>query len=362
MSVNSQETSNQQSYYNDALSAEVAVTTAAQTAENQSGGMRVNAIPKDGGNIASGSIFIGGSDGNWQSDNVSDYLKTQNISSGNGIVHIQNFNASLGGPVKKDKIWFFAAVRHISTDEKVANTPLFLTAPNGDFIRSMLDQYIRDTLARVTWQVNQTNKIAAFMQRTWKRKGKDFGFGTDPRAGTQRDPIMAITRLGTRSTPTRSPAKILIEAGYSTAYQHWTGLNQPYNDYDRYLADGVTINPLWFNNARIQDTVLNVNPRCAYSFGAPRGCRTGQGSAERRYTPRDRRVDVVRDRTHNIKFGFQESFGPVHVLYGQAGRSCERYSSNRPSSVDVYSTPSNRFSYVNYDLGYYVQDSWTLKR
>src|SRR5438445_2566572 len=43
MSVNSQETSNQQSYYDDALSAEVTVTTSAQTAENQSGGMRVNA-------------------------------------------------------------------------------------------------------------------------------------------------------------------------------------------------------------------------------------------------------------------------------------------------------------------------------
>ena len=86
MSVNSQETSNQQSYYNDALSAEVTVTTSAQTAENQSGGMRVNAIPKDGGNIASGSVFFGGTDGNWQSDNVSDYLKTQNFTSANGIV------------------------------------------------------------------------------------------------------------------------------------------------------------------------------------------------------------------------------------------------------------------------------------
>src|SRR5581483_3946884 len=184
MSVNSQETSNQQSYYNDALSAEVAVTTAAQSAENQSGGMRVNAIPKDGGNIASGSVFFGGSDGNWQSDNIDDYLRSQKISSANGIVHIQNFNGSLGGPIQKDKIWFFIAVRHISTDEKVANTPLFLVAPNGDFIRSILDQYIRDALGRVTWQINQKNKLAAFMQRTWKRKGKDFGFGTDPRAGT----------------------------------------------------------------------------------------------------------------------------------------------------------------------------------
>ena len=362
MSVNSQETSNQQSYYNDALSAEVAVTTAAQTAENQSGGMRVNAIPKDGGNTASGSIFLGGSDGNWQSDNVSDYLKTQNITSGNGIVHIQNFNASLGGPVKKDKVWFFAAVRHISTDEKVANTPLFLVAPNGDFIRSMLDQYIRDGLARVTWQVNQKNKIAAFMQRTWKRKGKDFGFGTDPRAGTQRDPAHGHYAIGNAKYTNTLTSKILLEAGYSTAYQHWTGLNQPYNDYDRYLADGVTINPLWFNNGRIQDTVLNINPRCAYSFGCTAWVSNGQDQR----TEDTRRVIVGSmsyvTGTHNIKFGFQDSFGPIHVYTDRQADLVERYSSNRPSSVDVYSTPSNRFSYVDYDLGYYVQDSWTLKR
>src|SRR5262245_36891080 len=47
MSVNSQETSNQQSYINDALSAEVTVSTSAHPAEIQSGGLRTNMIPKD---------------------------------------------------------------------------------------------------------------------------------------------------------------------------------------------------------------------------------------------------------------------------------------------------------------------------
>jgi hypothetical protein len=362
MSVNSQETSNQQSYYNDALSAEVAVTTAAQTAENQSGGMRVNAIPKDGGNIASGSVFLGGSDGNWQSDNISDYLKTQNISSGNGIVHIQNFNASLGGPVKKDKVWFFAAVRHISTDETVANTPLFLVAPNGDFIRSMLDQYIRDTLGRLTWQIDQKNKLAAFMQRTWKRKGKDFSFGQDPRSGTQRDPHKGHYAIGNAKYTNTLTSKILLEAGYSTAYQHWTGLNQPYNDYDRYLADGVTINPLWFNNARATDSALNINPNCAYAFGCTAWISNGQDQR----TEDTRRVVVGSmsyvTGSHNIKFGFQDSFGPVHVYTDRQADLVLNYTNGRPATVTVYSTPSNRFSHVNYDLGYYIQDSWTLKR
>ncbi len=362
MSVNSQETSNQQSYYNDALTAEVAVTTAAQTAENQSGGMRVNAIPKDGGNIVSGSVFIGGSDGNWQSDNIDDYLKTQNISSGNGIVHIQNFNASLGGPVKKDKIWFFTAVRHISTDETVANTPLFLVAPNGDFIRSMLDQYIRDTLGRMTWQVNQKNKLAAFMQRTWKRKGKDFGFGTDPRAGTQRDPHKGHYAIGNAKYTNTLTNKVLIEAGYSTAYQHWTGLNQPYNDYDRYLADGTTINPLWFNNGRSTDSALNINKNCAYSFGCTAWISNGQDQR----TEDTRRVVVGSvsyvTGTHNFKFGVQDSFGPVHVYTDRQADLVQNYTNGAPATVTVYTTPSNRFTHVNYDLGLYAQDSWTLKR
>ena len=40
----------------------------------------------------------------------------------------------------------------------------------------------------------------------------------------------------------------------------------------------------------------------------------------------------------------------------------QRYTNGRPQSVTVYTTPYNRFSYVNYDLGIYAQDSWTIKR
>ncbi len=180
MSVNSQETSNQQSYVNDALSAEVTVSTSAHPAEIQSGGLRTNMIPKDGGNNVSGSIFFGGSDGNWQSNNVSDEMRAQNFTSANGIAHIQNFNASMGGPIWRDKLWFFVSARHISTDELVANVDEYVTAPDGELIRSTLDQYIRDVLGRVTWQVSQKNKFAVFFERTWKRKGKDFGFGSRP--------------------------------------------------------------------------------------------------------------------------------------------------------------------------------------
>ena len=93
--------------------------------------MRLNIIPKDGGNIVSGSVFLGGTNGTWQSNNIDDELRARNIRSANGVAHVQNFNGTVGGPVKRDKLWFLMTVRHASTDETVANTPKEVLLPNG---------------------------------------------------------------------------------------------------------------------------------------------------------------------------------------------------------------------------------------
>ena len=69
------------------------------------------------------------SDGSWQANNIDDYLKSQNITKSNGIAHVQTFNASLGGPVKRDRLWFFLTARHASTDEVVANVGEVIVTP-----------------------------------------------------------------------------------------------------------------------------------------------------------------------------------------------------------------------------------------
>ena len=174
MSTSSQESNIVWTYVNDSVVQEVTVTTAAHPAEVQAGAMRMNMIPKDGGNVYSGSVFLGGSDGSWQAKNIDDYLRSQNVTSGNGIAHVQTFNASLGGPIKRNRLWFFVTTRHASTDEVVANVGEVIVTPQGEQLRSTIDQYIRDALGRATWQINQKNKFAVFFNRTWKRKGKDY--------------------------------------------------------------------------------------------------------------------------------------------------------------------------------------------
>jgi hypothetical protein len=373
MSIESQETNQSQTYFNDAWNAEVSVTTSAQTAENSSGGILVNSVPKDGGNIMSGSVFLGGSDGNWQSDNISPYLRSQNIGSANGVVHIQNFNAAIGGPIQKDKLWFFMASRHVSADELVANTPAALVTyftntgapyPQGDFIRSLLDQYIRDVGLRLTYQINQKNKLGVFYQRTWKRKGKDFGFGTDPRAGAQRDPRQDNLGPGQMKYTNTLTSKILLEGGYSQAMQHFAIYTQPYNDQPRYLAgaSGTSYNPAWIAGAQKQDSALNITPACAYSFGCTQWVSNSS----------DSRIEAFRHvlagsvsyvtGTHNIKAGFQDSFGNNHNYSDRQADLVEVYKNGLPNTVTVFTTPSASLVRTRYDLGFYIQDSWTIKR
>jgi hypothetical protein len=176
-----------------------------------------------------------------------------------------------------------------------------MVAPDGDFIRSMLDQYIRDGLGRPHWQVNSTNKLSAFMQRTFKYKGKDFGFGSDPRSGTTRDPHKAHYAIGNAKYTNTLSSKILLEAGYSTAYQHWTGFNQRNVQFPRYLADGTPTIRKWLTNGRSQDTALNNNFDCAM----PEGCLNWISNGQDQRTADIRRVLVGSvsyvTGTHNIR-------------------------------------------------------------
>jgi hypothetical protein len=283
------------------------------------------------------------------------------VASANGIAHVQTFNASLGGPVMRNRLCFFMTARHASTDEVVANVGETIVTPQGEQLKSTIDQYIRDALGRVTWQINQKNKFAAFFNRTWKRKGKDFPAGVDPRAGSYRDPRTGKYAVGQAKYTSTLSSRWLLEAGYSSPINHITIDNQPGISLPRYLPNG-QFNPAWLANARHEDTANNVNPRCALEIG----CRVwvSNGQDQRTIATGHRTVASASyvTGTHNVKFGIDRSFGWARVYTERQADLVQSYQNNRPTSVTVFSTPGARNVYVNYDLGYYVQDAWTIGR
>src|SRR5262249_383208 len=74
-----------QNYFNSSMSQEMVYTTSGAAADVSGGGVRLNMIPKDGGNTLSGSLFGGFQDKSFQSDNLTEELQQRGLRSTDGI-------------------------------------------------------------------------------------------------------------------------------------------------------------------------------------------------------------------------------------------------------------------------------------
>src|SRR5262249_3627644 len=141
-----------QAYFSDAANAEVTYQTSGLGAEVSAGGVKINMIPREGGNTFSGSAYFGTTDGSWQSNNVTPELRARGLAAGNRVDLIADANLGLGGPIKKDKLWFFASWRRIATNEFIPNTFFRDGSPGKQ------EQWVQNQLVRLTWQASPRNK------------------------------------------------------------------------------------------------------------------------------------------------------------------------------------------------------------
>jgi hypothetical protein len=130
-----------QSYYNDAMNAEMSFQSAAIGAETSSGGVRLNMIPREGGNQFHGDFKAASRPGSWQSSNLTDRHQARGLTAGNAIDRIIDYTGSLGGPIMKDKVWFFTSARYFSVNNFIANTFM------DDGSQGIDDQFIRSAMA-----------------------------------------------------------------------------------------------------------------------------------------------------------------------------------------------------------------------
>jgi len=166
---------------NQVMVQEIALDTSAASVETPSGGMNMNVIPKDGGNRFTGTFTGEGSKTSLQSSsNISDELKARGLTVGSPIQKIWDVGGGVGGPLRKDKVWFYGGGREWGSIQNIAGvffnkpenqaalTPASIAAGgfkpfSADTTRpAFYDRYTRDAALRVTWQVNPKNKIAFY--------------------------------------------------------------------------------------------------------------------------------------------------------------------------------------------------------
>ena len=157
---------NRMSSVNQATVSEVTVQTSGATAEAESGGALVNVVPRDGGNTYSGSFTSNFANQSLQSENLDDALKARAVTVIAAIRKRYDAGGGIGGPIQRDKLWFFASSRYWVTSTYVPGNyfnktqgTLFYTP---DLSRPLYDDnYYWDNRIRLTWQATRKNKIAA---------------------------------------------------------------------------------------------------------------------------------------------------------------------------------------------------------
>jgi len=162
-------------YYDYGSFEEVFMGVAGQGAEAATAGVQSNFLGKSGGNRFSGEFYVDGYNNSFQGSNLSE-THTRPTSEGgygfregsNEVLRYYDVNFNLGGPIKKDKIWWhFSWRRQFNAVEQ----PLF------KFDQSF-DTWNQNPSAKVTYQLNQKNKIIGYYQWNMKEQPNRLPFTT----------------------------------------------------------------------------------------------------------------------------------------------------------------------------------------
>lgn len=205
---------------------EVTFTTTSGLGESETSGLVMNIVPDSGGNTTRGSFYVSGSGAALQDDNVTASLRERGVTSQQPFTRLYDVSGTLGGPVARDRLWYFVN-GHVggSTTESpnvfynlnAGNPSQWLYAPDLDR-RAYSDRTFENAAGRLTWQVTRRNRLTAF----WDAQAlcRTCTGATPGLSEPQRISPEAVGVLGRRLDVTQvtwwSPLtdRVLVEAGF----------------------------------------------------------------------------------------------------------------------------------------------------
>jgi hypothetical protein len=331
-------------------SQEVTVDYSAGSAELMTGGLRVNYLPRDGGNRFNGSFFGTGATPAFQASNYTQDLKDRGLTAPNSLYRMYDINPGAGGPLLRDRLWIFSSFRWQANQSYVAGTYANLNAGDPSawtYVPDLSHQSIfrivqRSGNGRLTWQANQKNKITFFLER----QGKDWD-DARPLVSPESQTMWRFTQLGMMTAGWSSPLtnRLLLDA-------HYTHHDEVYSN--QYPAAG--------------DPFLSLIPVNEQSTGLLyRGAGTADpGSFLASSTPHINLITASASYVtgaHAFKFGFTDTWGTNVTsdktnIYGLA----YRFNNGIPNQITENHYPDERPTTLKAELGMYAQDKWTIRR
>ena len=218
---------------------EVTMTTSGGLGEAETAGLQINVVPKQGGNSLSGLVFGSGFSGGMQSSNYTSELQSRGVTQPTPVFHVYDFNASVGGPIVKDKLWYYMSVREQGQRQNTLNVYYNVNAGDPtqwayvpDLNRpAYSDRTWENYTPRITYQANQRNKFSFVWDEqpvcrncsgtTSLTGSPNFIFPTAPEADGHGEFSPQRVVQGHWTSPVTN--KLLLEAGIGVSTYQWGG-------------------------------------------------------------------------------------------------------------------------------------------
>ncbi|MDP1569214.1 MAG: carboxypeptidase regulatory-like domain-containing protein [Vicinamibacterales bacterium] len=317
---------------------QVQVAAAAKGADQQSPGVTLSFVIKSGGNNFSGAYLGAWQDGAFQGNNVTQELRDRGFDPGdNKFTRYNDVSLDLGGPILRDKLWFYAAYGYNYSGLLI---PGFISEKTGEQVEyfTRLD----NPTLKLTWQASQNNKFEAVQQlnRKWQPYRNASRFL--PLEATQNQ--LAWTAIGPSFKWTSVLNQTMtVDFGFNRSGYWWP---------DKAWTSDVRRTDLTTTQTSGAFLELNREPE-----------RWGYNGTWSWFTN-------LRGMNHEVKAGFLGYRSTNFVeTYGYPNQQIYRYRSLpgdtnlflRPDSVQVFDYPNFTNSGVNYNSAY-VNDMITLSR
>jgi hypothetical protein len=330
---------------NDGTVQEVAVETGGLSAEAEVGGIRLNLVPRDGGNTFKGLLAGSYTDHNLQSDNLSQGLTARGLTSAATVKRVYDFNPSFGGPILKDRLWFWASYRKWATEQTLAGIFYNLT-PTGNAYTPDLSrpadsqEFNENGSLRLTWQATPRNKISAQYQSAYQRRpyyGYSLGQLTSaPEAVYFSKSIPMWQGQMTWSSPVSN--RLLLEGGWLYNIKNYWTIPQPDNLPNQIPYSDLGTGFSWGNyrNTYGNNEGQNFNTRFSASYV------TG---------------------SHAFKTGvtFMRLWADTGSNVVNNGMTLQLLN-GAPRQVTVWATPFEFYENLHQNWGAFAQDQWTVRR
>ena len=325
---------------------EFSIDTSAVSVEDNSGGVRMNVIPREGGNIFHATVYGDYAGPALQGVNFNSDLAARGYPAPNPEKSLKQsyvINPAGGGALKKDTLWIYAAANRTHSETYTSMYPNKNAGnPNGLYVadtsqpQSIFDTLLYGENARATWQITPKNKFAAYYDSQVRWIAPQATATVSPEAQSWTPYTDQHFISGTYTAPVTN--KLLLQAAVLDRLEGWRRSPSPLT------APGA---------ANVNDTVTGITTG---SFG-----------------PQEYSENVNRNRnivgsasfvtgSHAVKAGVQYQWSRAQTYnYVMSPLNLQyTYANGVPTSLTEFVDPRGQATMAG-DTGLYLQDRWTVR-